>query len=318
MGSRTILVTGASGFVGQVLCSRLTQAGFAVHQAGRSAPADTTAHHHQVGDYTQEAAWASALPGIDVVIHLAARTHVLSDHGTDALDAYRAINVRGTTALARQAAACGVRRLIFMSSIKVNGESTLVRPFSENDAPAPEDAYGLSKWEAEQAVREVAARTGLETVILRPPLVYGPGVKGNFLRLLNAITHGLPLPFASINNQRSLIYLGNLVDAITACLDTPAAAGETFLLSDGEDVSTPQLIRKMATALNKSARLWPCPAALLNLGATLLGKRDTGLRLTGSLCADSTRIRQTLGWQPVFTLDQGLALTAQWYHRSQK
>lgn len=318
MPRTSILVTGASGFVGNALCDRLLLMNYPVHRAGRRSTASAAPIDRPISDFTRANDWVNALKGIEVVVHLAARTHVLNDHGTAALDAYRAVNVQGTLALARQAAASGVRRLIFLSSIKVNGESTSTAPFTEGDVPAPEDAYGISKWEAEQALRDIAAHTRLELVVLRPPLVYGPGVKGNFLKLLGLIDRGLPLPLGSIHNLRSVIYLGNLVDAIVACVDAPSAAGETFLVSDGEDVSTTQLIRKLAAALGRPARLWPCPAPLLNFAAGVLGKRDAARRLTGSLRVDSSHIRCTLGWQPATTLDHGLALTAQWYDRGQK
>ncbi len=265
---------------------------------------------------TQAADWQQALRDVNVVIHLAARTHVLDDLSADPLAEYRRVNVLGTTALARQAAVSGVRRLVFLSSIKVNGESTQGAPFEEGDLPAPEDAYGISKLEAEQALEQIAKTTGLETVILRPPLVYGAQVKGNFLRMLGAVARGLPLPLASVNNRRSLIYVGNLVDAIITCIGTPAAAGKTYLVSDGEDISTPALIGKLAAAMGKPARLLPCPTGLLMLGAAMLGKRAAAARLTGSLRVDSSRIRRALGWQPRYTLDQGLTATAQWYHQT--
>lgn len=318
MRNPSLLVTGASGFVGSGLCQQLSVLDYRTHRAGRSNTTTPGPSDHPIDDLTDERIWATALRGIDVVIHLAARTHVLSDHGTAALEAYRAINVQGTKALARQAAASGVQRLIFLSSIKVNGEATPDTPFTEIDTPAPEDAYGISKWEAEQALMDICASSKMEFVIVRPPLVYGPGVKGNFLRLLDAVARGVPLPLNWIDNQRSMIYLGNLVDAVVACIKTPAAAGKTFLVSDGEDVSTPLLIRKIAAAFSKPPRLWPCPVSLLHLAASLLGKRDAAQRVTGSLCVDSAYIRRTLGWQPPFTLDQGLALTAQWYDRRQK
>jgi nucleoside-diphosphate-sugar epimerase len=314
---RLVLVTGATGFVGTALCDVLSKQGYRVRRAVRSAPQAAAEDTCLIRDMTQAVAWQQALQDVSVVIHLAARSHVLADHSADPLAEYRKVNVLGTTALARQAAASGVRRLIFLSSIKVNGESTRATPFSEEDTPAPEDAYGISKLEAEQSLQPIAKTTGLETVILRPPLVYGPRVKGNFLRMLGAIARGMPMPLASINNQRSLIYVGNLVDAIMTCIDAPAAAGKTYLLSDGEDISTPALIGKLAHAMGKSPRLLPCPPALLTLGASMLGKQAAAARLTGSLQIDSTRIRRELGWQSRCTLDQGLSATAQWYHQAQ-
>lgn len=258
-----------------------------------------------------------ALQGVDCVVHLAARAHVLDENGTDPLADYRRINVEATRNLAQQAATTGVRRFVFLSSIKVNGETTDERPFNRDDTPQPLDAYGISKREAEDALRRIGADTGMEIVILRPPLVYGPGVKGNFLRLLRAVAHGMPLPLDSINNRRSLVYIGNLVDAIISCMDVPAAAGKTYLVSDGEDVSTPALVRKLAAALGTPPRLLPCPPALLHFGAALLSKRATVMRLTGSLTVDSSALRQELGWQPRYSLDQGLNATTQWYHQSQ-
>jgi nucleoside-diphosphate-sugar epimerase len=314
--NKLILVTGATGFVGTALCDVLSKQGYRVRRAVRSSQQVSPENANLIGDMTQEADWQQALQGVNVVIHLAARTHVLDDRSADPLAEYRKVNVQITNALARQAAASGVRRLVFLSSVKVNGESTVGTPFSESNLPAPEDAYGISKLEAEQVLEQIAKTTPLETVILRPPLVYGPQVKGNFLRMLGAVSRGLPLPLASVNNQRSLIYVGNLVDAIVTCIDAPAAAGKTYLVSDGEDISTPALIGKLAAAMNKSPRLLPCPPALLTLGATMLGKQAAVARLTGSLRVDSTRIRRELGWQPRYSLDQGLNATAQWYHRS--
>ena len=270
-----------------------------------------------VGDIGPDTDWRAALHGIDCVVHLAARTHVLDDHSSDPYAAYRHINVLGTTALAQQAAATGVRRLIFLSSIKVNGEATITHPYTENDTPQPEDAYGVSKLEAEEALKRIGTDTGLETVVLRPPLVYGPGVKGNFLRLLRLIERGMPLPLASINNRRSLVGVANLADAIIACIAAPVAAGKTYLVSDGEDISTPQLISRLANAMGMTPYLLPCPSVLLNSGAALLGKRAVASRLTGSLQVDSGRIRRELGWQPRYSLDQGLKSTAQWYHQGQ-
>ena len=241
----------------------------------------------------------------------------MRDAVADPLAAFLAVNCAGTLELAKAAQRAGVRRFVFVSSIKVNGESTNGLPFTVNDTPQPQDAYGTTKREAEDVLRQIGADTSMEIVILRPPLVYGPGVKGNFLRLLQAIARGMPLPLASIHNRRSLVYIGNLVDAIITCMDAPAAAGKTFLVSDGEDVSTPALIRKLAAALGRSPRLLPCPPALLHFGAALLGKRAAMMRLTGSLTVDASALRQELGWQPRYSLDQGLTATAQWYHQVQ-
>ncbi len=247
------------------------------------------------------------------IIHLAARVHIMRDSSPEGMEAYRETNVRGTVELARAAAGAGARRFIYMSSVKVNGERTGDAPFRETDLPHPVDPYGVSKWEAEQALVRISAETGMEVVILRPPLVYGPHVKANFLRLLRWVDHGIPLPLASVRNRRSMIYLGNLVDAIITCIDHPAVAGHTYLLSDGEDVSTPDLIRRMAMAFGKSARLWPLPAVGLRTLGALSGKRAEVERLLDSLQVDSSQFRQDAGWQPPFTLAQGVAQTVNWY-----
>jgi nucleoside-diphosphate-sugar epimerase len=230
----------------------------------------------------------------------------------DPLIAYRQVNVAGTENLARQAVEHGVRRLVFLSSIKVHGEETAV-PYTEQHLAAPQDPYGASKLEAEKILHEISTETGLEVVIIRPPLVYGPGVKANFLNLLKIVERGVPLPLASITNARSLVYLGNLIDAIVTCATHPRAAGQTFLVSDGEDVSTPQLIRQLATALDRPARLLPFPPSLMRLAGKLTGKSMAVDRLLGSLVVDSGKIRRELGWKPPYTMAEGLAETAKWY-----
>lgn len=311
---RQVLVTGAGGFVGQTLCEALRHSGYAVRRAVRALGyEDQGTQTVAVGSMTAETEWLSALGGVDAVVHLAARTHVTGEATDGVLAKYRQVNVEATERLARMAAASGVKRLVFVSSIKVNGERTSDHPFTENDAPLPEDAYGISKWEAEQALGRIANQTGLGIVVLRSPLVYGPGVKGNFLRLMALVVRGYPLPLASVHNRRGLIYVGNLVNAIIACLEQPAAAGKTYLVSDGEDLSTPDLIRAIASALGMRARLFPCPATLLMIGAALLGKSREVDRLVGSLQVDSSRIRSELAWQPRITLAQGMEQTAQWY-----
>jgi len=314
---RRILITGAGGFVGRALSSALDSAGYDWVATTRNPFTAADKRHIAVGDIGPDTDWRAALNDIDCVVHLAARTHVLDDRSSDPYAAYRHINLFGTTKLAEQAAAAGVRRLIFLSSIKVNGEATTASPYTENDTPQPEDAYGVSKYEAEEALKRIGTATGLETVVLRPPLVYGPGVKGNFLRLLRLIERRLPLPLASIHNRRSLVGVANLADAIIASVAPPIAAGKTYLVSDGEDVSTPELIVRLAHAMSMTPHLLPCPAAMLNLGASLFGKRAIAARLTGSLQVDSSRIRRELGWQPRYSLDQGLKSTWQWYHQGQ-
>jgi UDP-N-acetyl-alpha-D-quinovosamine dehydrogenase len=310
-----IVVTGANGFVGQPMCAALRQRGHEVRRIVRHAPApggqpDTFA----IGSIDERTNWSEALQGADVVIHLAARAHVMRENAADPLAAFRRINVDGTERLARAAAAAGVRRMVFVSSIKVNGEATAPgAKFTEEDVPAPRDAYAISKLEAEDALHRVARETALEVVILRPPLVYGPRVKGNFLQMINALAEGVPLPLASIRNLRSLVYVGNLADALIACATHPAAAGQTYLLCDGEDVSTPALLRTLAAALGVSARLFPFPPWLLRMLAKLAGKGAQTDRLVGSLRVDSGKIRGQLDWTPPHTLQQGLQATADWY-----
>jgi nucleoside-diphosphate-sugar epimerase len=331
-----VLVTGASGFIGRALCSNLLVQGHAVRAAVRSTGSifsleglDVVA----VGEVGAQTDWSEALEGIDCVIHCAARTHVMHENKTEALAAYHAVNVAGTQRLAEQAA-LGERRLIFLSSIKVNGEQTAFgKPFCVNESPCghaprdddgptrlacdyrvrPEDPYGISKWEAEQALWAVSARTGLEVVVVRPPLVYGPEVKGNLLRLLRRVACGVPLPLGALRNLRSLVGLSNLVDLLLRCAEHPAAAGQTFLASDGHDLSTPQLIRLMAEGMNRPARLLPVPVALLQAGSSLLGKRGDIDRLAGSLQVDSRHTQAQLGWSPPVSVKDGVREMARWY-----
>jgi UDP-glucose 4-epimerase len=244
-------------------------------------------------------------------MHCAARVHVMAESVADPLAEFRRVNVQGTLNLARQAAAAGVRRFVFVSSIKVNGEATqLGRPFMADDAPAPLDAYGVSKMEAEQGLLETARQTGMEVVIIRPPLVYGPGVKANFAAMMRWLRCGVPLPLGAIHNQRSLVALDNLVDLIVTCLTHPAAANQTFLVSDGEDVSTTELLRRMGQALGRPARLIPVPVSWLKLAATLVGKPDVAQRLCGSLQVDIEKTRRLLVWTPPISLDEGLRRAA--------
>lgn len=309
-----LLVTGAAGFVGVPLCIEAASRGHGVCRAVRTAIAGDAAGQCAVGDIGARTDWRAALQGIDVVIHLAARVHVMHETAADPLVAFREVNVAGTENLARQAAQAGVKRLVYVSSIKVNGESTLAgQAFREDDSPRPQDAYGISKLEAEQVLRRVEAETGLEVVIVRPPLVYGPGVKGNFARMLNALQRGIPLPLASVDNRRSLIYVGNLVDALLACAVHAQAAGRTYLVCDGADVSTPALLRMLGEEMSRPAHLFACPPWLLMGAASLAGKRGQAERLLGSLSVDGGRIRRELDWQTPFTLQQGLGKTAQWY-----
>lgn len=313
-----ILITGATGLVGTALCDELGQGGRIMRAAIRTVPSKwrlpDSVEIIRIGDIGSVTDWSHELVGVDCVVHLAARTHITRDTVTDPLAEYRRINVEATEALARATAAAGIRRFVFLSSIKVNGEHTAKNPFTEDEAPQPEDAYGISKWEAEQALWKIASETKLEVVVLRAPLVYGPGVKGNFLKLMNAVARSVPLPLASVHNHRSLIYVSNLVAALGCCIEHPAAAGKTFLVADDVDVSTPELIRAIAAALGVPPRLIPFPPALLSAIAFVFGKTASVTRLTSSLQLDSRRIRQELGWQPEYSLKQGLAETAEWYH----
>ncbi len=315
-----ILLTGSTGFVGQTLCKSLTETGIAFRAAVKTIPnpGSNLQDYCTVGDIGPATDWSMALDGIDVVIHLANRAHVMNEQAGNPLAEYRRVNVDGTANFARQAVKAGVRRFIFVSSIKVNGEETKDGPFNEDDPPSPQDAYGISKWEAEQELQQITGETKMEFVILRPPLMYGPGVKANFLRLIQVIDRGFPLPLGAIQNLRSLISVSNLVDALLLCTHHPKAANQTFLISDNEDVSTPSLIRFIAKALNIPARLLPFSPFLIRLAGRLVGKTDAVSRLLGSLVIDSSKIRDTLGWQPPFTLQQGLNETAQWYNTTKR
>jgi nucleoside-diphosphate-sugar epimerase len=270
----------------------------------------------QVGDIHGSTDWGPALDGITTVIHLAARVHVMHETAADALSEFRRVNTAGTERLARAAAAAGAHRFVYVSSIKVNGEATTDRPFTGSDPADPKDPYGISKHEAEQALWSVAAETGLDVVVVRPPLVYGPGVRGNFLRLLQLVRSGLPLPFGSANNRRSLVYVGNLADALLVCAVHPNAPGKTFLASDGDDLSTANLCRRIALALDRRPRLVPVPLRILASAAALAKRTPEYQRLFGSLQVDSSPLRTELGWAPPFTVNQGLHDTATWFrHR---
>jgi nucleoside-diphosphate-sugar epimerase len=313
------LVTGANGFVGKHLCAELLRQGQPVRAAVRSAsPPVDGIEVAVVGAIDGETNWANALHDVDVVIHLAARVHVMKDTAADPLAEFLKVNTQGTANLARQAAAAGVKRLVYVSSIKVNGERTAeTQPFAESDKPDPQDAYAISKWQAEQVLQRVAQEAGIEVVIVRPPLVYGPGVRGNFIRLLAAVDKGIPLPLASVRNKRSLVYLGNLADALILCASHPAAAGKTYLVRDGEDISIPDLVRQMAAGLGRPARLLPLPVKLLRGLGKLSGKPESIERMVGSLRVNDDLIRKELGWKPQFTLQQGLQATALWYSKAQ-
>ena len=301
-----VLITGANGFVGGALVSALSGAGHTVVPTVRGAP--SLPNQVLVGEIGPATDWDRALVGCEAVVHLAARVHVMRDEASDPLAEFRRVNSEGTLKLAREAAKAGVKRFVFISTIKVNGEGR-DEPYRETDVPAPEDAYAVSKWEAEQGLHRIAQETGLEVVILRPPLVYGPGVKANFLRLIQTVARGWPLPLGAIRNRRSVLYLGNFVDAIRRCVEHPAAAGQTFLLDDGQAVSTPDLIRAVARAVGRPARLLAVPVGLIEFVGALLGMRAAVARLAGSLYVDSSAIRSRLGWVPPFSMEAGLAAT---------
>lgn len=293
----SLLITGSTGFVGRALAMRLGD-----QQVGLDTRTDTTV-------------WVKALVGITAVIHLAARVHVMRDTETDPLTAFRAINLLKTIDLARHAAAAGVKRFIFISSIKVNGETTdMDHPFTADDrAAAPIDPYGISKMEAERELQEIALLTGMEVVIIRPPLVYGPGVRANFKTMMRWLALGLPLPLGAVYNRRSMVALDNLIDLIVTCIDHPAAANQTFMVSDGEDLSTTQLLQRLGIALGKPALLIPIPVKLLNSAAILIGKRNVAQRLCTSLRVDISKTQKLLGWVPPLSVDEGLKRAAEGY-----
>jgi nucleoside-diphosphate-sugar epimerase len=263
-------------------------------------------------DRSTERETNEALQGVQIVVHLAARVHVMVDNASNPLQEFQRVNVDWTERLAARAAGQGVLRFVYLSSVKVNGEQTVV-PFTEQDPPNPQDPYGVSKWEAEQALARVSTQKGMETVVVRSPLVYGPGVRGNFLQLLNLLPRGIPLPLASIRNQRSLVYLGNLVDALARCIQDPRAAGRTYLVRDGEDLSTPELVRRLGVAMGSRVCLWPCPTSFLYWMGQVAGKRGMIDRLVGSLQVNSSKIQTELDWHPPFTVDAGLSETAAWF-----
>lgn len=318
MNAAKILITGASGFVGEALVFKLlvdkkfrpvaaVRGASRLHGLCPVVPFDLT-----------DAQTLPVLTDIDVVIHAAARVHVMSETATDALTEFRKVNVEGSLMLAQRAADAGVKRFIFISSIKVNGESTATgKPFKSDDTPNPSGPYGVSKHEAEELLKKLGKDAGMEVVIIRPPLVYGPGVKANFLSILNALSKGVPLPLGAVCNQRSLVAIDNLVSLIVTCIDHPAAANQTFLVSDGQDLSTPQLMRNIARALGKPARLLPLPVWLLTLAASVLGKRPEVRRICGSLQVDIDKNRELLGWTPPVNMEKALRQTARYYQERQ-
>ncbi|EGR2449694.1 TPA: UDP-glucose 4-epimerase family protein [Vibrio cholerae] len=308
MTSQKILLTGATGFVGQQILRQLPQQ---ARVFGRTKPARDC--HFFAGELSANTDYRAALSGVDVVIHCAARAHVMNETATNAAELYQDINTHATLALAKQAAASSVKRFIFISSIKVNGESTSGRmPFTSSDQPCTSDHYGQSKLEAENRLKDLAAKTGLEVVIIRPTLVYGLGVKANFASLMRLISKGMPLPFGCIaKNKRSLVSVDNLVDLIITCIDHPKAANQVFLVSDDHDVSTSEMVRELAIALGKPTWQLPVPIWCYKLFGKLFGKSDIVDRLTGSLQVDISHTKETLGWKPPQTLQEGFKQTAQ-------
>ena len=310
------LITGGSGFVGRALTSHALAQGYGVRlplRRPQTAEQTLGSETVEIGGLSVETDWTAALRDVDKIVHLAARVHVMDDASSDPLAEFRRVNVEATAALARQAAVAGVRRFVFLSSIKVNGEFTEAgHPFTADDPPSPEDAYGVSKYEAELALRQIAADTGMELVIIRPPLVYGPGVKANFESMMRWLVRGIPLPLSAVTkNRRSLVALDNLVDLIVTCLNHPAAANHTFLASDGEDLSTVQLLKRMGNALGHPARLFYMPPSVLKLGAQVVSKPGIYQRLCGSLQLDIAKTRQLLGWTPSVAVDEGLQRAAE-------
>lgn len=309
-----VLVTGATGLVGEAVVFRLLLDKRYTPVAAVRATTRLSGLCRIVPFDLELPTSLPELRGIDVIVHCAARVHVMNERGADGLAAFRKINVEGTVRLARRAAECGVKRFIFISSIKVNGEEThRNKTFKATDLPAPVDAYGISKREAEDALRQVCKETGMELVVIRPPLVYGPGVKANFLSMVRWLDRGIPLPLGAIDNRRSLVAIGNLTDLVLTCIDHPAAAGEIFLVSDGEDLSTTQLLRRTALALGKSARLVPVPAGLLQAAASIVGKSGIAERLCGNLQVDIQRTCELLGWRPPINTEKALRQTVEHY-----
>lgn len=315
-----VLVTGANGFVGQTLARTLSRSGYRVRGVVRDIskiPSCEAVEMSVIDGMDLDTDWSSAVNDMDVVVHLAARVHVMKDTSANPLAAFRRVNVDGTLALARQAAMAGVKRFVYLSSIKVNGEETLPgSPFLADDDCAPVDPYALSKYEAEQGLMKLARETSMEVVIIRPPLVYGPGVKANFLNMMRWLYKNIPLPLGSIHNRRSLVALENLVDFIVTCIRHPAAANQVFLVADGEDLSTTELLRRVALALGKKPVLLPVNQRLLKYCLLTLGMGDLETRLCGTLQVDISKARKLLNWSPPVTIDEGIKGVAQNYIRS--
>lgn len=302
-----ILVTGSSGFIGRSVTTAALNSGYITVGQQRSPTDDKPA---VVCEITSDTQWEPYLDGIDCIVHCAARVHQMKETLAEAKSGYQAVNVEGTLNLARQAVQAGVKRFVFISSIKVNGEFTLPGQFfDEHITQEPDDRYGKSKYQAELGLKQIAEETGLEVVIIRPPLVYGPGVRANFASMMKWVKKGIPLPFGAIHNQRSLVYLENLVDLIMACCVHPKAAGQTFLVSDDHDVTTTYLLNRIATSMGRSSRLIPIPVQWLSFGLALIGKRAIAQRLFGSLQLDISHTKQTLNWKPPVTFDDAIQNT---------
>ena len=299
---KNIAVTGAQGFIGQALVNVLLQSGDTVLPIVRT---KRKSNDIAIGNIGLDTDWSSVLVDVDCIVHVAARAHIMNDTSAEPLAEFRRVNVEGTLKLAQQAVQAGVRRLVFLSSIGVNGNVTM-HPFKETDTPRPADFYAISKYEAEQALLDLASCSSLEVVIIRPPLVYGPNAPGNFGKLLRLVKKGIPLPLGAINNKRSFVALNNLVDLIVTCINHPAAANQTFLAGDGEDLSTTELLSRLGEVLGIPARLVPVPVGLLNFAASLLAKKDIAQKLCGSLQVDISKARELLGWEPPLSVEKGL------------
>ena len=312
---KRVLITGASGFIGQHIVRVLCNHNYILRKAVRDGNKNDCAPDISiVGNIDGMTSWKKALRDVDIVIHLAARVHLLKDNTANPLYEFRKVNVNGSINLARQAAESGVKRLIFLSSVKVNCEqSSSGIPLTEASPLLPESAYGISKMEAEQGLLNIAKKTGLEVVILRPPLVYGPGVKGNFLNMMEWLIKGIPLPFGAINNNRSFVAVENLVNFLVLCLDHPAAVNQIFFVSDGKDLSTTELLRCLAKKMSCPSRLVPIPQRLLEISLKTIGRQDLVSKLCKSFQVDIRKAQTFLGWQPIITIESGLDNTAKWF-----
>jgi len=308
--NKSILLTGASGFVGRQLSASMIKQNVNLTYAVRVPFAlEGASRMMLISDIDEQTDWSRCLTGVEVVVHAAARVHIMNDASLDPLAEFRKLNVDGTLNLARQAVSAGVGRFVFVSSVKVNGEETTSKPFTAFDAPAPLDPYGQSKLEAEIGLRELSRDTGIEVVIIRPPLVYGPGVRANFLKLMQLVKIGVPLPLGAIHNHRSMVALDNLVDLLITCTHHPAAAGQTFMVSDDNDVSISELVRMLAAAMGKRPLLLPVPSSIISGAASLFGKSAVASRLLGSLQVDITHTKSTLGWKPVVSMQDAVNKT---------